>query len=306
MSTSPSSSRSRSKPTAALASSFIPTAGESILAGSLSGMAAISVCHPLDVLRTKLQVRADLSWTQAVVQTWSSQGVKGFYGGFWMPFCAQALYKSIIFGATAVSQRHIFQENNATTLFGSGVIAGSINALVVAPIEMVRTAQILSRSDAGIYVTVQKILSRNGISGLWMGVVPAIARDGPGIGFYMLAFDVCKRSLLEKYANFSNERQGAPMWIRMLSGSMAGIAFWTWALPLDTIKTLAESATKEYRSEHGSRLKFIQTRVTQGLRVTHLFKALPLAYIRGIPSAAVTFTVYDMIIHQLLVLRSFQ
>ena len=283
-----------------------PTAYESLLAGSVSGMAAVVVCHPLDVIRTKIQLNHNLTLSQAVQLSWSEGGIKGLYKGFVMPFVAQVMYKSIIFATNTVSQNYLFQGSTSySSMFLSGTIAGSVNAIVVSPVEVIRTTQIQSnagqsgissKSQLPLSQTIKHIYTQRGFGGFWISLLPAIVRDGPGIGFYLLAFDKSKQSLL-KWSNSSSSSEPpktCPIWIRLVSGSLAGIAFWTWGMPIDTIKTIIESNLKS------SQANISIFSILKGVKVWDLYRALPVAYIRGIPSAAVTLTAYDICLDYLI------
>lgn len=250
-------------------------------------MAAVGVCHPFDVVRTKMQA-GNLTVSAAVGASFKQQGLPALYQGFAVPFVAQAVYKSVIFCTNTLSRQHLFPgDSSSRALFLSGMLAGSVNATIVAPVELVRTHQILSSSSGAapsLLEVVGRLRGQFGGKVLWAGLWPAVLRDGPGVGFYLLAFEEMKRKL------HGDSLQPVPLWIRVAAGSLAGIAFWTWAIPIDTVKTLIESAYAA-GSSSGS------TGVGKVLAQTNLrmmYRALPLAYMRGVPSAAVTLTTYDL------------
>ena len=135
------------------------------------------------------------------------------------------------------------------------------------------------------------IYGRNGPKGFYISFFPAVLRDGPGMGFYMLAFDQTKKFLMNTFYSNEKEVKSIPIWVRLFSGAFSGIAFWTWALPIDTIKTTIEaSIAKEFSFQIAA----------QHFRANmhNFYRALPVAYLRGIPSAAVTLTVYELVIEQ--------
>jgi solute carrier family 25 (mitochondrial carnitine/acylcarnitine transporter), member 20/29 len=272
-------------------------AHRAILAGSLSGMAAVTVCHPFDVLRTKIQTSSHLSVSVAIRSTFN-QGLSSLYQGFAFPFIAQTIYKSVIFSTNTLSKQYIFQgDTSKKSLLLSGIIAGSVNATIVAPVEIVRTHQILSNNTTEVPTIIQvlkNLKSKFGLSVLWTGLIPTILRDGPGIGLYLLAFEETKRILISKY---STNQSTPTLWMRVVSGSVAGVAFWTWAIPIDTIKTKIESAYKQQNVHIGGFQ--IASKVSKDLSLIGMYRALPLAYMRGIPSATVTLTVYDMVMDSL-------
>jgi hypothetical protein len=310
-----------------------PKPWECIVAGSVSGCAGVIVCHPIDVVRTHIQTSSSYrsnssSSTTAIRGTrdgalptfrslWHTQGMKGFYRGITGPLVAQALYKSLIFTTnstvhSALSRRRS-SRSKTSLLFLSGFIAGSVNAFLVAPIEMIRTHQILS--DKSFYTSFRSFaLGHNNTSGsssnlrflLWRGLLPTILRDGPGIGLYFLTFESTKVLFLNYYNNTigthqpmehaqQQQQQNQPLWCRLLAGSLAGIAFWVWALPIDTIKANIEASSSSYITNLSSPQRPCIRTIVDGEGIRYLLRAWPVALGRGIPSAAVTLTTYDII-----------
>jgi hypothetical protein len=281
----------------------VPTAFESLIAGSLSGMAAVLACHPLDVLRTKMQVNHDMTVSQAISSTVRESGLKSLYKGFLVPFYAQIVYKSVIFATNTASNTMFFQgKNDVWSTFFSGCIAGSVNGLVVSPVEIIRTTQIMSAKEGGsqtVFGAMKYVFNQRGVLGFWVGLPPTIARDGPGIGVYMIAFNQCKKFI----QSVDGTQGGGPTVLnRMLSGALAGIAFWTWALPIDTFKTIIETSIRANQVQGGSLMTTVMQHV-RTMRVSDFYRALPVAYLRGIPSAAVTLTAYDLAVEQLIAWR---
>eukprot|EP00981_Chlorochromonas_danica_P011880 scaffold4338_cov183-Ochromonas_danica.AAC.4 len=246
-----------------------------------------------------------LSTLQAIRKTLQN-GFQGLYSGFNVPFCAQAVFKSVMFCTNTLSRQYLFQGDHSTSsLFTSGLIAGSVNSLIVAPVEIVRTHQILaagSSSSSSLWQIMSGLRAQHGLSVFWSGWPPAILRDGPGVGVYLLTFEEMKKYLLQRHSPSSSSSSTTappPLWVRVVSGSTAGIAFWTWAIPIDTIKTLIEST---YRSStNKSNITFFEVikQVRDQINLSRMYRALPLAYMRGIPSAAVTLTVYDIVIEKI-------
>jgi hypothetical protein len=279
------------------------SAFDSLLAGSASGMAAVLVCHPLDLIRTKMQIQHTLSISQAFKASWSEGGIKSLYKGFSMPFVAQVGYKSIIFVTNTLSQQYLFTNSTSyISMFLSGTIAGSVNGLVVAPVEIVRTTQIMSKGADGtgqmpVSQAIRHIYQHRGFGGFWMTLLPTIIRDGPGIGLYLIAFDKTKKWLLSQ-GGYDSKTTSCPVWMRLVAGSFAGIAFWTWGMPIDSLKTRIESSIKAHG--HNMSIAEIVKQQIRGVKLIELYRALPVAYVRGIPSAAVTLTTYDLCLEYLL------
>jgi solute carrier family 25 carnitine/acylcarnitine transporter 20/29 len=76
--------------------------------------------------------------------------------------------------------------------------------------------------------------------------------------------------------------------IKLLSGSFAGVGFWLWAFPVDTIKTVMESSSKSSPKMYPTIIQLLK----EG-GINRLYRGWSIAIARGIPSAAVTLTTYD-------------
>ena len=282
-----------------------------LLAGSISGCAGVLVCHPFDVIRTRVQISKENKGALACLRdVIKESGVRGLYNGILGPLLAQAVYKATIFTTNSLVSKHLFTGPKSNqSVFLSGAIAGSLNAAIVSPVELLRTRHILSSTTATYSTILRSLLIERGFLGLFRGLIPTIFRDGPGVGVYFLTFDLCKSNLLEASLSISPHRcetvspsNSTLLTIKLLSASCAGIAFWTVALPVDTIKTLYESANISGGLACQSR--WLLRTINEGGGLSMLFRAWPVAMGRGIPSAAITLTTFDIVSEWLAIQRS--
>lgn len=130
-------------------------------------------------------------------------------------------------------------------------------------------------------------------------------RDGVGVA----AFFATKRAVEESLgtrdtnSNSSGGRSRRPPTFAtsVLSGGLAGLAFWVTSLPLDTMKTWIQSGDLHKPPVHVAkelRRIFYQEGGTQAL-FRRLLRGWQVAYGRGIPSAAITISVYSTVYHAL-------
>lgn len=75
----------------------------------------------------------------------------------------------------------------------------------------------------------------------------------------------------------------------MIAGASAGVAFWSVALPVDTIKSLVQTDRT-----NASTYELVSARVRE-FGVSSLYRGWSVALTRGIPSAAITFTVFGRV-----------
>lgn len=279
-----------------------PSSLHTLVAGSISGSLSVLVCHPMDVIRTRIQTSPPgTSWMDSLKVSIKNEGVGVLYRGLVGPFYAQALYKSIIFTSNTIFGKLIPGQADFKKTFITGTLSGMTNAIVVSPIELIRTSQIVYKEP---FFQCLKLVYRNqGLFAFWKSLFPTIMRDGPGIGFYLFGFDFAKKKLPSDVFT--------PLQTKLVAGSFAGIAFWCWALPLDTIKTTIEAERNAQGKPASSLTLFFRTtsRILGGsdpnypgnfaARLKGLYRPWLLAISRGIPAAAVTLTTYDYVIEYL-------
>lgn len=271
-------------------------------AGVAAGYASQIVCHPLDVIRTAYQAEVTSSASISVVETvrsLSKRGLGTFYKGLLPPLIGQGVYKGIIFSVNSVSKEKLsggFLGIHAK-IFASGTIAGTVNSFVVAPVELIRTRLIIyeGRHKLQLSNIMMEVVENGGVLGLWRGIIPTILRDGPGLGFYFLAYDEA-RNQLQKRAPL-----GLPLSFprKVFAASLAGAAFWIYALPVDTVKTLIEASSAKGRLREGAGRDILQGMWSKGA-MRRLLNAYPLAIVRGIPASVVTLLTYDAMLGILL------
>jgi len=70
-------------------------AHKQVLAGSIAAFVSTVVCHPIDVLRTELQIRTTGTTARVCARRIrDAEGFLGFYKGLSAPLAAQAVYKA--------------------------------------------------------------------------------------------------------------------------------------------------------------------------------------------------------------------
>ena len=301
----------------------------SLLAGSVAGVASTIAVHPFDVLRVKMQssapaTMASSSNTKAVglVGTVRNMlhlgGVRSLYTGLAMPLAAQAVYKGTIFTVNNMTESFIrdWKSNDGrseasstltlTDRFISGFMGGAVNAaLFCTPVEFVRNQQIahiekrksMSTTDSkkpkntkGIFnqngpiAVIRRTIQSGGFRALWRGTTSTVLRDSVGCGFFFVAMAYSQEQLTPAH---SNRPPSTPVVI--LSGVLAGVSFWLWALPIDTMKTWIQNGTARNLSD----AMYMSQRDGLVKSIPSLFRGWQVAYSRGAPSAAITVLTYS-------------
>ena len=281
-----------------------------VISGTAGGMASILAVHPLDTVRTRLQAAPAGAyrgaWHCARV-TVRREGPLALYKGLAWPLAAQGLYKAIMFGVYGAASRALRGGDPARPLaahevFAAGGVAGGANALVLAPVELVR-----NRFQVAAGRTTLRAVLREAVAagGLYRGLGATLLRDVPGVGAYYAAFEAMRRRAVAL--------RGSPklsLAELAVAGAGGGVAFWTVALPL--VRAPAPSCRRARRHRFPAQ-DFAKTRLqvgaeagsasvagvlrdavrAGGLRRVYVGYASALA--RGVPGAAVVFSVYGAV-----------
>jgi len=291
-------------------------ATKQVLSGSVAGISATIVVHPLDTIRTRLQT-AEVSGAKysgaldCAVKTLRYEGWKALYKGIWSPLMAQAVYKAVIFTTYNGVKRALDRpfssipsssskiENGRRAGIGqimlAGAVAGGVNSFVVTPVELIRNNLMVQydskisrdkqsgkgsfkpRGDVDI---ARDVIRQRGIMGMWRGILPTFLRDSIGVAAWFGFFEMTHRHVCPQIG-----LTGTPG--LMLSGIAGGIGFWVVAFPLDTIKSMVQVDS----SSAGSTMTVLRTLLLQKNGLVTLYRGIGIAVIRGIPASGITFTV---------------
>jgi hypothetical protein len=304
----------------------------SLIAGSCSGILSTVILYPMDVIRTKMQTgncgRGPINVLRHAIQ---HGGIRAMYIGMALPLGAQALYKGTVFFVNDVAQNLIsdFREwryCNASSMqlqlqqqkltlgdkFWSGFMGGAVNgAIFVTPVELVRnqliaqhtklatsTVETVSntteKSFRGSWDVIRQTYHSNGIRSLWRGLGWTVARDGIGCGcfFYSIGFFQQLLTPVNESPSFGT---------KVISGGLAGLAFWIVALPMDSIKTWVQSSELQAKSISVSKSVhniYIENGISGVTR--SLLRGWQVAYGKGIPSAALIVVSYTFVYDSLV------
>jgi Mitochondrial carrier protein len=260
-------------------------------------------------------------------------GFRALYTGLALPLAAQAVYKGTVFTVNNLTESAITewktQENyklgnpsphklTPMDRFLSGFMGGAVNAvLFCTPVEYVRNQQIVhmgtgraaagpgtSGGGAGVgqrlwghrhaaggpVSVIQRTIQSNGVAGLWRGMVSTVLRDSVGCGLFFVTIAYSQEKMTQH-----TEARPPTASVLVASGALAGVAYWLWALPVDTMKTWIQSGTASNLSqafEISQRRGFVQS-------LPSLLRGWQVAYGRGAPSAAITVVTYSLIMRHL-------
>ena len=262
-----------------------------VISGTCGGMASILAVHPLDTVRTRLQAAPAGAYRGAwhcARATLRREGPLALYKGLAWPLAAQGLYKAVMFGVYGAASRALRGGDPARPLaahevFAAGGVAGGANALVLAPVELVRNRFQVAAGRTTLRAVLREAAAAGGV---YRGLGATLLRDVPGVGADYAAFEAMRRRAVALRGSPKLELAELAV-----AGAGGGVAFWTVALPLDFAKPrLQVGAEAGSASVAGVRLAAVRA---GGRRRIYVGYASALA--RGVPGAAVVFSVYGAV-----------
>ncbi|KAI8898778.1 mitochondrial carrier domain-containing protein [Globomyces pollinis-pini] len=171
-----------------------------MLAGATAGICQVIATNPMEIVKIQLQVSNNrkINTTELI----KSMGIKGLYRGTTATLARDVPF-SIIFFSFVSMFKDLGTEKGQTkpkfsTIFGSGVLAGAIAAAVVTPMDVVKTKlQVLPTDGVSLYSgqldCYRSILVKDGISGLFKGVVPRVLIVSPLFAITVLIYEFQQR-----------------------------------------------------------------------------------------------------------------
>ncbi|TRY55115.1 hypothetical protein DNTS_034531 [Danionella cerebrum] len=259
-----------------------------------------------------------------VLQTYTHEGLHGFFKGMSFPVLSVALSNAVAFGSYSNALDHLThrrRERNNDACDSQGIllrhvfIAGCFSGLaqachlfyicsvfmeklfVTAPIDLIKVRlQNQTRSSSGgskyhgPLHCVAVILREDGVKGLFRGMWALALRDVPCFGLYFLPYELTWRMMTEQGQQPGHSAV-------LVAGGVAGVVTWACATPMDVVKARLQMSGGGGRVYRGV-LNCIAVSVREeGIRV--FFKGLLLNSVRAFPVNAVTFLSFEMIVRHM-------
>ncbi|KAJ6440326.1 mitochondrial carrier protein [Purpureocillium lavendulum] len=234
------------------------------VAGVFSGIAKLTVGHPFDTVKVRLQTTDAGRFAgplQCVAQTVRNEGVRGLYKGATPPLVGWMFMDSVMLGSLAVYRRLMAQHvtslaprrgppARATARASSsssssylpplghglaGILAGATVSFIAAPVEHVKArlqiqyaARKAERLYSGPLDCVAKIYRHHGVRGIYHGLSATLLFRG-FFFFWWSSYDVLSRAL-RRHTSLS-----APA-INFWAGGLSAQVFWLTSYPSDLVK----------------------------------------------------------------------
>ncbi|KAH8234661.1 hypothetical protein KR032_001507, partial [Drosophila birchii] len=233
--------------------------------GGLAGMISSCILHPLDLVKTRMQLAAGeyKNTYDCLKRLLKTEGLLAVYNGLSMSLIRQATYTTARMGFYQMEvDKYKETYAAAPTVLGSmcmGILAGADGALVGNPAEVAlirmmadnRQPPAERRNYKNVFNAFFRIVKEEGVLHLWRGCMPTIVRT-------MVVNMVQLASYSQLKSAFApHVPEGTPLHIcaAMCSGLLTTIV----SMPLDMAKTrIQEQKAIEYKGTLDALLKVIK------------------------------------------------
>ncbi|PLB50046.1 mitochondrial carrier [Aspergillus steynii IBT 23096] len=277
---------------------------QSILAGGAAGGTESLLTYPTEYLKTRQQLPTPNAGRQSLISLLTStirqHGLRTLYTGSGV-FCASNATKSAIrFFAFDSARKSMPTDTagNVTPLgnMGAGLVAGVAEAvLVVTPGETIKTKMIDDRAGVRQYRStghgIVSIVSREGLGGLYRGVVPVTLKQGANA---MVRFTSYNFILGQLDGLVGGEGQGLRQSLNtVLAGALAGVVTVYATMPLVTIKTRLQAV--DARQRYAGSVDCLRS-VVASEGVAALWRGTTPRLVRLSVSGALSFSIYESVL----------
>ncbi|XP_033728178.1 solute carrier family 25 member 40-like [Pecten maximus] len=175
----------------------------------------------------------------------------------------------------------------------AGVTARTWAVTLISPLEMVRTKmQSEQLSYTAVWKSVKKMVRRDGVIRLWMGLGPTLLRDVPFSALYWFGYESF-RSMLQKI----HGKVGINFWENFFAGAASGAIAGVITLPFDVIKTHRQIELGDMMNLSGEKQTSSTFRLIQNLYrqqgVTSLFTGIVPRVVKVAPACAIMISSYE-------------
>ncbi|KAI1705486.1 mitochondrial carrier protein domain-containing protein [Ditylenchus destructor] len=262
--------------------------GIDFAAGCVGGAAGVLAGHPLDTVKVRLQTQCASNPTyRGTVHCFTTiakaEKVQGLYKGVSSPLSSVAFLNAIIFGVHGSVAKRFTEKHALWTHFVAGCAAGSAQAFLASPCELVKLRVqlqpvIQNTPHKTPYQCLRNIIQQHGWKPLTRGLLATQLRDSTGVGVYFAAYEFLARKMSP-----DGQMESLNSLQLLLAGGLAGTFSWLFNYPVDVVKTRfqADDSYKNY-------MEVINKMYAErGMRT--FFVGLGSTLIRAFPTNAATF-----------------
>lgn len=180
---------------------------EFVLSSSIAGIISTSVAkimtHPLDTIKSKLQIhKSEFETIRNIFKlTYKNEGIRGFYKGLNITLLGTIPASALYFGSYEFAKKYLTKTSNTNKdyliHFCSGMFAELIACIIFVPVDIIRERrQIQVNVDSYKYKSdtdaLKQIISKEGVRGIYKAYFATVASFGPTSALYFSFFEKFK------------------------------------------------------------------------------------------------------------------
>lgn len=291
----------------------------------IASTCGLLVGYPFDSIKTRQQTYRFKNATQCAIETFRTEGIRGFYRGVLAPIVSSACMRSFnmtiyLKSASSWSEawRNVYRPanksdnllstvlRNSPVTFCAGATAGISTTVFGTPFEFVKIVcqiemlaqrrlqeadpgRVKSLKPIGTWAVAKNLVQRNGPGVLYAGWKMQIMRDMIGSGIYFCTYDNLKR-ILSKFMGKDNSSLAIA-----LAGAVAGTSCWMVVYPLDSYKThyQRDVYTRQFQTHADGTPKRFKMPSFWSLIGVNMYRGLGTSILRTSLVGIVFFSVYE-------------
>eukprot|EP00062_Callorhinchus_milii_P004369 gi/632942648/ref/XP_007886523.1/ PREDICTED: solute carrier family 25 member 47 isoform X2 [Callorhinchus milii] len=253
------------------------------LAGWFAGGLATAIGYPLDTIKVRIQTQQVYTgiW-HCIKSTYQREKIHGFYKGMALPILSVSLCSSVCFGTYRNCLHYLCTLPHGSSevkpsrfdVFVAGCSAGTAEAMVFAPIDLIKIRQQNQTHPHNTYYGPATV-----------GLLSKAKYRGP---IHCMMTVLNEEGICGLYRGWSS---------KLLAGGWAGVTYWVLATPMDVMKSRMQMDGMGQRRYTGVLNCITKSFKREGIRV--FFKGLTLNCLRAFPVNGVTFVTYETILELL-------
>ncbi|XAR73825.1 hypothetical protein NMG60_11007923 [Bertholletia excelsa] len=298
---------------------------ENATAGALAGFAAVAFSHPLDVVRTRFQVRDGRTsflpnykntphalWTIA-----RTEGLRGIYSGFYPAVLGSTISWGLYFFFYSKAKQRYSRGRNEVLSPGlhlaAAAEAGGLVCLCTNPLWLVKTRLQLqtplhqTRPYSGLYDAVKTILKEEGGRALYKGLVPSLFLQVTHGAIQFTAYEEFRKAIIGFRSKASEEDFDDVELLNTMDYATLGASSKLTAILLTYPFQVIRSRLQQRPSKDGIPIYIDSWHVVketaryEGLK--GFYRGITANMLKNIPAASITFIVYENVLNLLKLTR---
>lgn len=205
--------------------------------GGIAGAFTYVCLYPLDTIKTKLQAKGAKEMYDgafdAIVKTFKSKGILGFYSGVSAVIVGSTFSSAVYFGTCEFGKSILSKIEYPDVLIPptAGAMGNIISSAIMVPKELI-TQRMQTGAKGRSWEVLLRILEKDGFFGLYAGYSATLLRNLPAGVLSYSSFEYLKAAVLSrtKQANLEPFQS-------VCCGALAGAISACLTTPLDVVKT---------------------------------------------------------------------